>query len=190
MAKSRRAQKVRNNSHTAKQVSMEEFTEEDALKKIEEMENPFILILDGIQDPHNLGACMRSADAAGVDMVLSTQKSTVDITETVRTISCGAADNVPYVRVHNLNQTITRLKDMGIWLVGTGDEESQPIFDVELKGPLAIAMGSEALGLRAKVAEKCDFLAQIPMRGTVDCLNLSVATGVCLFEAVRQRTAK
>lgn len=164
--------------------------ENEAYTHLEGIEDPFILAIDGVQDPHNLGACLRSADAAGVDIVFAPSKGTTGITETVRNISTGAADNIPYVQVTNLNRTLEKLKDMGFWLVGTGDEESQLLYEVDFKGKIGLVMGSEAKGLRQKTAEKCDFLVRIPMLGQVDCLNLSVATGVCLFEAVRQRTQK
>lgn len=173
--------------HTAHKVSRVQLTEAEMLTQLEELENPFILIIDRIQDPHNLGACLRSAEAAGIDIVIAPQKHTVGITETVRNISCGAADTVPYVQVPNLNRTIEQIKKLEITLIATGDEESQLIYDVDLSGPLGIVMGSEAHGVRQKTAEKCDHLVRIPMLGSVDCLNLSVATGVCLFEAVRQR---
>jgi len=161
--------------------------ESDAYQHIQTLQEPFILLIDGVQDPHNLGACLRSANAAGVDLVLAPQKGTTGITETVRNIACGGADHIPYVQVGNLNRALEKLKAMDIWIVGTGDEESQLLYEVDLKGRLAFVMGSEARGLRQKVAEKCDFLVRIPMLGQVDCLNLSVATGVCLYEAVRQR---
>ena len=164
--------------------------ESDAYDYLKTLEEPFILIIDGVQDPHNLGACLRSADAAGVDLVFAPQKGTTGITETVRNISCGGADRIPYVQVGNLSRTLEKLKELDIALVGTGDAASQPLYEVELTGKLAIVMGSEARGLRQKTAQKCDVLVRIPMLGQVECLNLSVATGICLFEAVRQRTAQ
>ncbi|MGE9295545.1 MAG: TrmH family RNA methyltransferase, partial [Puniceicoccales bacterium] len=119
--------------------------------------------------------------------VIAPQHRTVGLTDTVRRISVGAADNIPYVQVVNLGRTLDRFKELGIWLVGTGDEESELIYNVNLTGPLCFVMGSEAEGIRNKTGRKCDHLVQIPMNGTVDCLNVSVAAGVCLFEAVRQR---
>ncbi len=187
MANSRRNLGGRENRHVSKKQLVEPMDESEALARIEALENPLVLILDRVEDPHNLGACLRSAAAAGVDFVFAPLKHTVGVTETVRKISTGGSDHVPYIQVGNLNQLLTRLKDAGLWLVGTGDEESKLLYEVDLKGPLGIVMGSEARGLREKIAEKCDFLVRIPMMGPMDCLNLSVATGVCLFEAVRQR---
>lgn len=187
MSKARGKAQARENRHTPERLLFEPMSPEQALEKLETLSNPFVLIIDGVQDPHNLGACLRSADAAGVDIVFAPEKHTVGLTETVRRIACGGADRVPYIQVGNLGQIMDRLKSMGIWLVGTGDEESQLLYQVDMQGPLAIVMGSEAKGLRQKIAERCDHLVRIPMLGKTDCLNLSVATGVCLFEAVRQR---
>lgn len=148
---------------------------------------PFLLILDCIQDPHNLGACLRSADAAGVHAVVAPKDRAVSLTETVRKVACGAAEHVPFVMVTNLARTLKQLKEQGLWLVGTADDAKQSLFDVDLTGPLALVMGAEGKGLRRLTREYCDFLVHIPMAGSVECLNVSVATGVCLFEAVRQR---
>lgn len=187
MSRAHRNQGGRQNRHSANKIEVEPLSENEILERLEQIENPFVLILDRIQDPHNLGACLRSADAAGVDFVFAPRKHTVGVTETVRRIACGGADRVPYTQVGNLGLLLERLKKMGIWLVGTGDEESKLLYDVDLRGPLGIVMGSESTGVRQKNAEKCDHLVRIPMQGSTDCLNLSVATGVCLFEAVRQR---
>ena len=148
---------------------------------------PFVLVLDGVQDPHNLGAILRSADGAGVDLVIAPRDRAVGITEVVRRISVGAADHVPFMRVTNLARTMEELKDLGVWLVGTSDRGGEGLFDVDLNGPVGIVMGAEGAGLRRLTEEKCDVRVQIPMRGKVECLNVSVATGVCLFEALRQR---
>jgi 23S rRNA (guanosine2251-2'-O)-methyltransferase len=148
---------------------------------------PFVLVLDGVQDPHNLGAILRSADGAGVHAVIAPKDRAVGITEVVRRISVGAADHVPFVRVTNLARTMDRLKETGVWLVGTSDRATQSLYECDLTGPLGIVMGAEGAGLRRLTEEKCDFLVKIPMRGRVECLNVSVATGVCLFEALRQR---
>ena len=163
-------------------------TEQEALDRVAELEEPLVLVLDGVQDPHNLGACLRSANAAGVDVVIAPRKGTSGVTETVRHIACGGADHTPYVQVGNLNRFLEKLQKLDLHLVGTGDAASQLIYETELSGPLALVMGSEARGLRTKTAEKCDALVRLPMLGEVDCLNLSVATGVCLYEAIRQRT--
>lgn len=166
-------------------------TEEDLFAILDHLsEDPFLLVLDGIQDPHNLGACLRSADAAGVHAVIAPKDRAVSITETVRTVARGAAESVPFVQVTNLARTIKELQKEGIWFVATGDEASQTLYDVELTGPLAIVIGSEGRGARRLTAETCDFLVRIPMAGKVECLNASVAAGVCLFEAVRQRSLK
>ena len=151
---------------------------------------PFLLILDGVQDPHNLGACLRSADGAGVQAVILPKDRSVSLTDTVRHVASGAAENIPVVQVTNLARTLRQLKDRNIWLVGTTDQAKQSIYDIDLKGPLAIVMGSEGKGLRRLTTDLCDFRALIPMAGKVESLNVSVATGVCLFEAVRQRNAK
>ena len=154
----------------------------DALK-----EPPFLLILDQVQDPHNLGACLRSADAAGVHAVIAPKDRSSSITDTVRRVACGGAENVPFIQVTNLSRTLEMLKEKQIWLTGTTDRAEKSIFQSDLTGPTAIVMGSEGMGLRRLTAEKCDFLALIPMAGKVECLNVSVATGVVLFEALRQR---
>lgn len=149
--------------------------------------NPLVLVLDCVQDPHNLGACLRTADAAGVAAVVMPKDKSAPISDTVRRVACGGAESVPLVRVTNLARAMKKLQDLGLWLVGTGDEESQPLYELDLKGPTGIVMGAEGDGLRRLTAETCDFLTRIPMAGKVECLNVSVATGVCLFEAVRQR---
>lgn len=149
--------------------------------------DPLVLILDCVQDPHNLGAILRSADGAGVDVVVAPKDKSVGITETVRRVAVGAADSVPFVQVTNLARTMKRLQELGVWLVGTSDRGSQLIYDVDLKGPIGIVMGAEGDGLRRLTEEGCDFLVKLPMAGTVECLNVSVATGICLYEAVRQR---
>jgi 23S rRNA (guanosine2251-2'-O)-methyltransferase len=162
--------------------------EDDLMAIIAEKETPFVLILDCVQDPHNLGAILRTADAAGVHAVVAPKDKAVGITETVRRISVGAADHVPFAQVTNLARTMEKLKAAGLWLVGTSDHATaKSIYDIDLKGPLALVMGAEEKGMRRLTEENCDFLAAIPMAGKVECLNVSVATGVCVFEAVRQR---
>ena len=148
---------------------------------------PFFLILDCVQDPHNLGAILRTADGAGVHAVIAPKDKAVGITETVRRISVGAADCVPFVQVTNLARTMDQLKEAGLWCVGTSDRAEKHVYDLDLKGPLAIVLGAEEKGMRRLTEENCDFLAKLPMKGKVECLNVSVATGVCLYEAVRQR---
>jgi 23S rRNA (guanosine2251-2'-O)-methyltransferase len=177
----------RANRHTAGRADLQATHEGDLRKILEESACPFILILDSVQDPHNLGAILRSADGAGVDLVIAPKDRAVGITEVVRRISVGAADSVRFMRVTNLARTMEELKEAGVWLVGTSDRGRKSLYDVDLSGPLAIVMGGEGPGLRRLSEDKCDFLVQIPMKGKVDCLNVSVATGVCLFEALRQR---
>lgn len=150
---------------------------------------PLLLILDGITDPHNLGACLRTADAAGVHAVIAPRDRAVGINSTVQRVACGAADTVPYLTVTNLARTMRSLKERGIWLVGAAGEAEQSIYQADLTGPLALVMGAEDTGLRRLTREECDFLVRIPMRGHVESLNVSVATGVVLFEALRQRGA-
>jgi len=180
--------KARANAHVAQRQVVDRIDEDELITLLENLdEDPFVLALDQVQDPHNLGACLRSAEAAGCHAVMAPQHRTVGITDTVRRVSVGAADEIPYVQVVNLGRTLDRFKEIGIWLVGTGDEESQLIYEVDMRGPLCLVLGSEGEGIRSKTARKCDHLVKIPMLGAVDCLNVSVATGVCLFEAVRQR---
>ena len=146
-----------------------------------------VLVLDGVTDPHNLGACLRSAEAAGVTAVVVTKDKAVGITPIVRRASAGAADRVPFIAATNLARTLRALKDMGVWLVGLAGEGEQSFYDVDLKGPIALVIGSEGEGLRRLTREQCDYLARIPMRGAVESLNVSVATGITLFEVLRQR---
>jgi 23S rRNA (guanosine2251-2'-O)-methyltransferase len=165
--------------------------EDELMAIVAEKETPFVLILDCVQDPHNLGAILRTADAAGVHVVVAPKDKAVGITETVRRISVGAADHVPFAQVTNLARAMEKLKAAGLWFVGTSDHvTSKSIYELDLTGPLALVMGAEEKGMRRLTEEHCDFLASIPMAGKVECLNVSVATGVCLFEAVRQRRAK
>ena len=147
-----------------------------------------LLVLDGVQDPHNLGACLRSAEAAGVDAVIVPRDRAVGLTPVVRKIASGAADRVPLIRVTNLARTMKALQDAGVWIVGLAGEADKSLYEMDLRGPVAIAMGGEGDGLRRLSREHCDFLAKIPMRGQVESLNVSVATGVALFEALRQRS--
>jgi 23S rRNA (guanosine2251-2'-O)-methyltransferase len=150
---------------------------------------PLLLVLDGVQDPHNLGACLRSADAAGVAAVIAPRDRAAGLTPVVRKVAAGAAETVPFVSVVNLARTLREIKERGIWLVGTDGEADRSIYDADLKGPTAIVMGSEGEGMRRLTRECCDQLVAIPLSGAVESLNVSVATGVALFEAVRQRRA-
>jgi 23S rRNA (guanosine2251-2'-O)-methyltransferase len=150
---------------------------------------PFLLVLDSVQDPHNLGACLRTANAAGVQAVIVPKDRACGVTPTVRKVAAGAAEVTPVFPVTNLARTLRDLKQRGIWLVGLAGEAEQALYAVDLKGPVAIVMGAEGEGLRRLTREACDFLARLPMRGTVESLNVSVATGVSLFEALRQRNS-
>jgi 23S rRNA (guanosine2251-2'-O)-methyltransferase len=148
---------------------------------------PLLLVLDGVTDPHNLGACLRSADAAGVHAVIVPRDRAVGLTPVVRKVAAGAAETVPLVAVINLARTLRELRERGVWLVGTSDDAPRTLFDVDLRGPTALVMGGEGEGMRRLTRECCDELAAIPMAGAVESLNVSVAAGVALFEAVRQR---
>lgn len=146
------------------------------------------LVLDCIQDPHNLGAILRTADGAGVAAVIAPRDKSVGITETALRVSVGAAEKVPFVQVTNLARTMKIMQEAGIWFVGTSDHGDRSLYDVDFTGGIALVMGAEGDGMRRLTEETCDFLVRIPMAGSVPCLNVSVATGVCLYEAVRQRT--
>ena len=163
--------------------------EKDLRRLLEGLDHdPLLLVLDEVTDPHNLGACLRSADAAGVDAVVIPKDRSAPLNMTVRKVASGAAETVPLVAVTNLSRMLKELKELGVWLCGTAGEAEKSLYQQDLTGPLALVMGSEGRGLRRLTQEACDFLVAIPMAGTVGSLNVSVATGVCLFEAVRQRT--
>ena len=148
-----------------------------------------ILVLDTVQDPHNLGACLRSADAAGVSFVIAPKDKAVGLTPAVRKVASGAAETVPFIQVTNLARTLEWLKEQGVWLYGAAGEATGSIYTTDLTGAAAIIMGGEESGLRRLTRDLCDFLIKIPMQGTVESLNVSVATGIFLFEALRQRAA-
>jgi 23S rRNA (guanosine2251-2'-O)-methyltransferase len=153
-------------------------------------EPAFLLVLDGVTDPHNLGACLRTADGAGVQAVIAPRDRAVGLNSTVQRVACGAADTVPYLTVTNLARTLRSLKERGVWVVGTDDEAEGTIHDVDARQPIAWVMGAEGEGMRRLTRETCDQLVQIPMLGSVESLNVSVASAVCLYETVRQRQAK
>jgi len=150
-------------------------------------QNALFLILDGVTDPHNFGACLRSAEAAGVTAVIVPKDRAVGVTSVVRRAAAGAADRVPIVTVTNLARTLKNLKDHGIWLTGLTGNSAQSFYSLDLTGPVALILGNEGDGLRRLTEESCDFLAKVPMQGKVESLNVSVATGVVLFEVLRQR---
>jgi 23S rRNA (guanosine2251-2'-O)-methyltransferase len=151
---------------------------------------PLLLVLDGVTDPHNLGACLRVADGAGAHAVIAPKDRAVGLNATAAKVASGAADTVPYITVTNLARTLRELKERGIWVTGTTDDAEKTIYDAELFGPTALVMGSEGEGMRRLTRENCDLLVSIPMCGSVESLNVSVASGVCLYEARRQRLAK
>jgi len=166
-------------------------TEADLKSLLVKLQNPpLLLILDGIQDPHNLGACFRSADAAGVHAIIAPRDRSVGITPTVTKVACGAAETVPFIQVTNLARTLELLKELGIWIYGADGEAKENVYQIDFTGPIAIVMGAEGEGMRRLTRDKCDGLMKIPMHGSVSSLNVSVATGVCLFEVVRQRMLK
>lgn len=161
--------------------------EDDLFDLIERTDNPLILVLEGVQDPHNLGACLRTASGADVTAVLAPVKNACGITPTVRDISCGGADDVPFLRIKNISMLLRKFQDRGIQIIGTSDRGNAMLYDMNLKGPTAFVLGSEGWGLRKVTGDLCDHLVSIPMARTVDCLNVSVSAGVCLYETVRQR---
>jgi 23S rRNA (guanosine2251-2'-O)-methyltransferase len=151
---------------------------------------PLLLVLDGVTDPHNLGACLRSADAAGALAVIVPKDKSATLTPTVRKVACGAAEVIPLVAVTNLARTLEKLKQRGLWVVGTAGEAEQDLYQQDLTGPTILIMGAEGSGMRRLTRDLCDYLVRLPMAGSVSSLNVSVATGVCLFEALRQRGVK
>jgi 23S rRNA (guanosine2251-2'-O)-methyltransferase len=152
--------------------------------------DPLVLVLDGVQDPHNLGACLRTAEAAGADLVILPRDRCVGLTPVVRRAASGAAEVLPLLFATNLARVLKQLRKRGLWLAGTTDQADQSLYECDLRGPLALVMGSEGKGMRRLTTELCDYLVKIPMRGSVSSLNVSVATAVCLFEIVRQRDTR
>jgi 23S rRNA (guanosine2251-2'-O)-methyltransferase len=150
---------------------------------------PFVLVLDGVQDPHNLGACLRTADACGALAVVIPKDRAVQLNATVRKVAAGAAETVPLAVVTNLARALRLLKEAGLWIVGADAEAPKLAQETDLAGPIALVMGAEGAGLRQLTRETCDFLVRLPQQGTVESLNVSVASGMLLYEAVRQRLA-
>ena len=148
-----------------------------------------LLVLDGVTDPHNLGACLRTAEAAGVQAVIAPKDKSAPLNATVSKVACGAAETVPYIQVTNLARSMQKMQAAGIWITGTAGEAEHTLYEVDLKGSMALVMGAEGKGMRRLTREHCDQLVKIPMLGQISSLNVSVATGVCLFEVVRQRLA-
>ncbi|QEH46441.1 23S rRNA (guanosine(2251)-2'-O)-methyltransferase RlmB [Aggregatibacter actinomycetemcomitans] len=168
--------------------SLPELNEHDLDRLLEQQKAPLLLVLDGVTDPHNLGACLRTADAAGVNAVIVPKDKSAQLNSTARKVACGAAENVPLIRVTNLARTLRELqKRHNVWVVGTAGETTETLYQTKLTGALALVMGAEGEGMRRLTREHCDQLISIPVMGSVSSLNVSVATGVCLFEIVRQR---
>lgn len=151
-------------------------------------QDPLLLVLDQVQDPHNLGACLRTADGAGVQAVITPRDRAVGLTPTVHKVAAGAAQHIPLFQVTNLARTLRSLREAGMWLIGTAEQADMTLYEADLRGPLVLVMGAEDTGLRRLTREGCDRLVRIPMLGAVSSLNVSVATGVVLYEAMRQRT--
>jgi 23S rRNA (guanosine2251-2'-O)-methyltransferase len=180
---------ARSNRHASTHEPLAQVSEDELYEQLESRRDPkaLILILDEVTDPHNLGACLRSANAAGTVALVTPKHHSGKVTETVQRIACGAAATTPVVVVANLARAMRKLQEIGFRLVGTDDSGGAVLYDIDLSGPVAIVVGAEGKGLRRLTRESCDDLAQIPMLGNVECLNVSVATGICLFEVVRQR---
>jgi 23S rRNA (guanosine2251-2'-O)-methyltransferase len=158
---------------------------------LDSLEEPaLILVLDGVTDPHNLGACLRVADGVGAHCVIAPKDHAVGINATVSKVASGAAETVPYFMVTNLARTLEELKERDIWVIGTSDQATGTLYDADMKGPVALVLGAEGAGMRQLTSKKCDQLVSIPMLGSVSSLNVSVASGVCLYEARRQRLAQ
>ena len=165
-------------------------SEPDLMAMVVAAERPLLLILDGVTDPHNLGACLRSADAAGVTAVVFPKDKSADVNDVARKVASGAAETVPWVRVTNLARTMEHLKQAGVWIIGASGEVPETLHDQDLTVSCALVLGSEGSGMRRLTRESCDFMVSLPMAGAVSSLNVSVAAGICLFEAVRQRRGK
>ena len=178
-------------THANPQASISTLDEDEAIEFIDSLdEDPFLLLLDQVQDPRNLGACLRSAEGAGVDLVVMPSDRSAGLTEVVRHVAAGAAESLALARARNLSRFMGRLREIGVRLAGTSDQASESVFEADLRGPLGLVVGAEGSGLRRLTADNCDSLVHIPMNGKVACLNVSVATGICLFEVRRQRISQ
>jgi 23S rRNA (guanosine2251-2'-O)-methyltransferase len=165
------------------------WSEDDLLDALQTAKNPLLLALDGVQDPHNLGACLRTADACGALAVVVPRDRAAQLTATVRKVAVGAAETTPVVAVTNLVRTLKLLKEAGLWVVGADAEGAKPAHEADLKGGTVLVLGAEGAGLRHLTKQTCDWMVRLPQLGTVESLNVSVAAGMLLYEAVRQRTA-
>jgi 23S rRNA (guanosine2251-2'-O)-methyltransferase len=183
----READGARHQGVIARVASVRSYDERDLDGLLEAADKPLLLILDGVQDPHNLGACLRSAAAAGATAVIIPKDRAASLTPTARKVAAGGAERVPLVRVTNLARTMKSLQDAGVWIVGLDGESDSSLYSIDFKGAMAIAMGGEGEGLRRLSREHCDYLAKIPMASGMESLNVSVAAGIALFEALRQR---
>lgn len=168
--------------------SAPELTDDQACELLAGLDCPLVLVLDSIEDPRNFGACLRSADAAGADLVVIARSRNVGLTPVVSKTAAGAAEVQPVAAVANLARFMDTLRDLGIWLVGTDDAAEMSVYAADLSQPTGLVLGAEGKGLRRLTRERCDLLVSLPMLGSVESLNVSVATGICLYEAVRQRT--
>jgi 23S rRNA (guanosine2251-2'-O)-methyltransferase len=181
---------IRHQGVVARRQLVPNYSEKDLVPLLEPLTQPLLLVLDEIQDPQNLGACLRSAACAGVDAVILPRDRSAPISATVVRTSAGGSEMLSIVRVSNLARSLKILKELGVWLVGADQRAEKPIYELDLTGPLALIVGGEGEGLRRLTREACDFMAAIPIPGRLESLNVSVATGVCLFEALRQRRAQ
>jgi 23S rRNA (guanosine2251-2'-O)-methyltransferase len=166
---------------------MDPLDESEARLFLEKLENPLVLLLDGVQDPRNFGSILRTADAAGVDLVVTGRNRNVSFTPAVSKVAAGAAEIQPVAEVANLVRFMGVLKELGIWIIGTAEGGGQSLFDTDLTGPAALVLGAEGQGLRRLSQQRCDYLVHLPMHGSVESLNVGVAAGICLYEALRQR---
>ncbi|MEM6279439.1 MAG: 23S rRNA (guanosine(2251)-2'-O)-methyltransferase RlmB [Verrucomicrobiota bacterium] len=185
-----RTREARANVHSEDIRKVARCSEESLYSFLENPEgvDPFLLVLDGVQDPHNLGACIRSAEGAGVQAVIVPRHKSARVTETVVRVSCGGAEHVPVVAVGNMARFLSKIREeYGVKVVGTADQSDSELYEVDMTGPLALVLGAEGEGMRRLTRENCDELIGIPMAGHVECLNVSNAAAVCLFESVRQR---
>lgn len=177
-----------NHQGVAARIRVQEiFNEQHLINLLSSQSHPLLLVLDGVQDPHNLGACLRVADAAGVTAVIIPKNKGVTLTPTVRKVSCGASETVPLIQVTNLVRCLKELKENGVWIIGSSLNATQSLYHVDLKDSVAVVLGSEGSGMRELTEKHCDILMHIPMLGIIESLNVSVAAGICLYEAVRQR---
>lgn len=181
--------KLVNSNHQGVAVLVHETTNRQSLwQLLDNLEGePLLLVLDQVQDPHNLGACLRSAEITGVDAVIAPQKQSVGLTPSVRKVASGASELVPFYQVTNLVRTIKKLKEYGVWVIGTDEHGEKPVYQWQFDEPTALVMGGENKGLRRLTRDNCDLIVTIPGRGVLTSMNVSVATGICLYEALRQR---